>query len=69
MDREGHFKLLKLPISSVNVFGEENVSEATKKICKIRTLQDFEKIAFFHFWPFLGALLLFGGGFHAFGGQ
>ena len=76
MDREGHFKLLKLPISSVNVFGEENVSEATKKICKIRLLQDFEKIAFFHFWPFLaifgpflGALLLFWGEFHAFGGQ
>ena len=76
MDREGHFKLLKSTITGVNVFGEENVSEATKKICKIRTLEDFEKIAFFHFWPFLaifgpflGALLLFWEEFHAFGGQ
>ena len=52
MDREGHFKLSKSTITGVNVFGEENMSEATKKICKIRLLQDFEKIAFFHFWPY-----------------
>ena len=56
MDREGHFKLLKSTITGVNVFGEENVSEATKKNFKIGQRGNAEKIAFFHFWPsfFLG---------------